>query len=103
MCKPAKVLLIPIGTWAPAKVEKDASAVERFLRMRILGVVEACDILLQFPLKESSVEVIYLEVPYDTDSMTKVMKRRNTSPLTRDHKMCSTERNGRNGSVTERP
>ena len=55
-------------------VSKDASDVERYLTMRVLGAVEVNDILLEFQAKFASVEVLYL--PVEIQPSTKVFKRK---------------------------
>ena len=58
----------------PLAINRKFTDVERFLHMRVIGLVEANDILLQFPAKMKSVEVIYL--PIEAEASIKVLKRK---------------------------
>lgn len=72
ICKHEKSARIPHGVHLGNK----ASVTERYFRLRILGIIEAIDILLQFALIKSNVEIIYLDIPTNSDSIYKVLKRK---------------------------
>ena len=76
VCKPEKSTKVPYRSM----VSKDATVVERYLRLRVMGIIEAIDIILQFPMKMSSVEVIYLDVPIHKDSQIKVLRQKKHLP-----------------------
>ncbi|CAG2112763.1 unnamed protein product, partial [Medioppia subpectinata] len=85
MTKPEPVKKVMWGK----NVSKDASDVERFLKMRLIGSVEANDHMLQFPAKSSNIEVIYLPIELPGDIERLVLKRNKdlpSDPNSEDHK-----------------
>ncbi|CAG2113098.1 unnamed protein product, partial [Medioppia subpectinata] len=76
MTKPEPIKKVNWGK----KVSKDSSDVERFLKMRLIGSVEANDHMLQFPAKSSNIEVIYLPIELPGDIERLVLKRNKDLP-----------------------
>ena len=74
MTKPEPSIKIRQGN----KLDGKTSHTERYLTTRVIGAVEANDILLQFPAKECNVDVIYLPIEFETRH--KVLKRREHLP-----------------------
>ncbi len=78
--KPESSVKLPI--FGGQTFSKNATWNEKYLKMRIMGAVEIADISLQFPLKVSNVEVIFLDIPLDVKRKT--LKRKEHMPKDED-------------------
>ena len=59
-------------------ISKDATISEIYLKMKVMSAVEVSDIVNNFPLQMSDIEVIYLPVPVDPDNQTRTLKAKTT-------------------------